>query len=455
MMTNKSYVVRAAKPTSLVRALVFGLMMAGCATTSGRGDPISPRPPAPDTQAERLAADLGSAIDGATVTLTDEVYLTTTLTVPAGVTLDLTADGAKLELRNGATLTVDGTVNTRGHGDHGSGWVDGGLRVGDGAATINGSGTLRLQSKGSLLNISDKQHLTLDGVTLVGIADNNDSLVVVYEGGALVMNSGAITGNTRTGEGWSGGGGVQVAKDAAFTMNGGSISGNTVNGEWAFGGGVLVEGAFTMNGGAISGNRVNGADAAAGGGVFVEADGKAGGKTATFIFAGGAISGNKVASLGNDSGSNGGGVFVGVNGIFTMKGGAISGNVSSSTWGAGGGVGVDGGETEKMASFIMDGGAISGNSASHMSGGVDVRYATFTLNGGRIQGSADSDGFTKNSGSAEGTAALFVWDSTATWGTGGAYTRGGVSQSGGSDIVPIDADTGGRTNDTLIAIPPR
>jgi hypothetical protein len=34
---------------------------------------------------------------------------------------------------------------------------------------------------------------------------------------------------------------------------------------------------------------------------------------------------------------------------------------------------------------------------------------------------------------------------TAKWGTGGTYTKGGVSQAGGSDI--------GRTNDTLIVIP--
>jgi hypothetical protein len=44
---------------------------------------------------------------------------------------------------------------------------------------------------------------------------------------------------------------------------------------------------------------------------------------------------------------------------------------------------------------------------------------------------ADSD-------SGAGTAVL-------KWGTGGTYTKGGVAQTGGSDI--------GRTNDTLIAIP--
>ena len=65
------------------------------------------------------------------------------------------------------------------------------------------------------------------------------------------------------------------------------------------------------------------------------------------------------------------------------------------------------------------------------------------MKGGRIQGNTDSDGFTKNTGT---NAALYAISSTtAKWGTGGTYTKGGVPQSGGSDI--------GNLNDTLIAIP--
>jgi hypothetical protein len=76
---------------------------------------------------------------------------------------------------------------------------------------------------------------------------------------------------------------------------------------------------------------------------------------------------------------------------------------------------------------------------------------TFTMSGGRIQGNTDRDGFTKNilAGRDQGGTALSVdmWEAgvTAKWGTGGAYTKGGVSQSGGSDI--------GSTDDTLIAVP--
>jgi hypothetical protein len=83
-----------------------------------------------DPAAAQLAADL-NAVKAGTVKLSGEVYLTTGLTVPAGVTLDPTAEGAVL-LENGATLTVDGTVNARGYGNG----VAGGLRIGDGTAVI-------------------------------------------------------------------------------------------------------------------------------------------------------------------------------------------------------------------------------------------------------------------------------------------------------------------------------
>jgi hypothetical protein len=238
----------------------FGLVVFGCASNSGGGNGGSETPPTPEKLVERLAADLntikaGSAtVDSDTVMLTGEVYLRTSLTVPTGVTLDLTADKAKFELQNGAKLTVDGTVNTSGHGDHGSGWVEGGLRIGDGTAVINGSGIINLKSKGCILNISgDKRHLTLDGVTLVGIEDNDHALVQVGGGGEFVLTSGAITGNSNPTES---GGGVKVNENGIFTMKGGEISGNMANRR---GGGVRVnhQGTFIKTGGTIYGDTDN------------------------------------------------------------------------------------------------------------------------------------------------------------------------------------------------------
>ncbi|MDR0638954.1 MAG: hypothetical protein LBG27_08680 [Spirochaetaceae bacterium] len=224
-------------------ALVSGLM--GCATTDGGGTPPTPdEQAAPDKQTEgaaKLAADLNAiqagsaAAEGATVTLSGVLRLTVGFDVPAGVTLDLTADGAKFELRDGTVLTVDGTVNTSGHDDRGSGWVEGGLRIGDGAAVINGSGTIRHQSKGFLLDIwSDQRQLTFDGVTLIGLEDNDRSLVHVGGGGVeadvgsvFTMTGGTITGNALSGgEDSTNGGGVSVQQEVSvFTIEGGTIYG--------------------------------------------------------------------------------------------------------------------------------------------------------------------------------------------------------------------------------------
>ncbi|GHT69121.1 hypothetical protein FACS1894110_17990 [Spirochaetia bacterium] len=310
----------------LAVTLVFGLVLVGCATSGGG----SGTPPTPDKQAEQLAADLnaikaGSATaEGATVRPTGEVYLKTGLTVPAGVTLDLTADKVRFELQNGAELTVDGTVNTSG----------GGLRLGEGAVVINGSGTISLKSKGRLLNINGKKHLTLEGVTLTGLPDNDNSLVQLGGGGEFVMKSGAITGNTLTGSG----GGVRVRENAIFTMEGGAITGNTTT--TGSGGGVRVDenAIFTMKGGAITGNTATGAA---------------------------------------------GGVAVNGNAIFTMEGGEISGNT---TTGSGGGVRVD-----ENATFTMKDGEISGNTAAKFGGGVLVnKSGIFSKTGGTIYGDTDN-----------------------------------------------------------------
>ncbi|MDR1636783.1 MAG: hypothetical protein LBR93_05540, partial [Treponema sp.] len=92
-----------------------------------------------------------------------------------------------------------------------------------------------------------------------------------------------------------------------------------------------------------------------------------------------------------------------------------------------------------------------GNTAEDF-GGVGIVNGTFTLKGGRIQGNADSDGFAKNIGKYSATLRVMN-NSTAKWDTGGAYTKGGVSQTGGTDIVQLDADGFGGTDDTLIAVP--
>ncbi|MDR1468829.1 MAG: hypothetical protein LBT00_06000 [Spirochaetaceae bacterium] len=379
-MTNKKLL---AGMSAMVLAFVFGLVLAGCASAptnpGGGGGSANGTVQAAAVNAaaaEQLAADInaikpGSAeVSGSTVTIVGGfVEIRNGLTVPESVTLEVTAGGSALGLRD-SLLTVNGTVNAGS--TH--------IRLEDNAswATINGSGTINLTSKGRLLSVDGNENvvarkLTVDGVTLVGLPDNDQPVVEIGNGGAFILKSGAITGNTVNSEG-AGGGGVGVWEGGLFTMQGGAISGNSANGSRASeGGGVTVnKGTFTMEGGEISGNTSKGGQFALGGGVFV----------------------------GSES-------------VFTMKGGTISGNSAiSNEKTIGGGVSVnDGGAT-----FIMEGGTIYGSSA---------------------------EGGNANTVSKNG-AVFEVWG-TAKWGTGGTYTKGGASQSGGSDI--------GTTSDTLIAVP--
>ena len=88
-------------------ALAFALLIAGCASTP-KGDPVA---------AAQLAADINAIkaesaeLKGAQVKIVGGfVEIANGLTVPAGVTLDVTAEDAALGLRDSA-LTVNGTVN--------------------------------------------------------------------------------------------------------------------------------------------------------------------------------------------------------------------------------------------------------------------------------------------------------------------------------------------------------
>ena len=86
------------------------------------------------------------------------------------------------------------------------------------------------------------------------------------------------------------------------------------------------------------------------------------------------------------SGSNGGGVYVGGGGTFTMTGGSIADNTAN----AGGGVYVD-----EDGTFTMEDGSINNNQAtSGGGGGVMVNKGSFTLSGGSITGNTtNSDTF--------------------------------------------------------------
>ena len=117
------------------------------------------------------------------------------------------------------------------------------------------------------------------------------------------------------------------------------------------------------------------------------------------------------------SGSNGGGVYVGGSGTFTLTGGSIAGNTAN----AGGGVYVDEGGT-----FTMEDGSINNNQAtSGGGGGVIVREGTFTLSGGSITDNATSD---------------------ATYGYGGGVCLYGTFNLSGDAIIQNNTKAGATDN---------
>jgi hypothetical protein len=325
--------------------------------------------------ASQLAADINNmegqsegsvgraAAYGATVKITGGfVDFRENITVPIGVTLEATEDSAAIGLHD-VTLTVNGTVNANNDS----------VRLEDTAewGTIEGTGTINLRSKGHLLDVHGNKNvasrtLTLNGVTLVGLSDNNASLVRVHDGGKFILESGTIRGNTT-----ENGGGVNVGEDGTFTMKGGTISGNTSHGDVdANGGGVQVNGTFIMEGGTISGNIVDGDARVCGGGLEVY--------NGTFTMSGGTISGNTA--------KQGGGVNLCGNSTFTMEGGTIRDNTVAI---GGGGVLAD-----DHSTFTMKSGTISGNTAGLGGGGVMVSgigNVTFTKSGGIIYGDTNNN----------------------------------------------------------------
>lgn len=117
------------------------------------------------------------------------------------------------------------------------------------------------------------------------------------------------------------------------------------------------------------------------------------------------------------SGSNGGGVYVGGGGTFTMTGGSIAGNTAN----AGGGVYVDEGGT-----FTMEGGSINNNQATTGGGGgVMVNLGTFTLSGGSITGNVTN---------------------SKTYGSGGGVCLYGTFYLSGDSIIQDNTKDGSTDN---------
>lgn len=340
------------------------------------------------------ASELQNAIDAAsgeaTVTISDDIVLSSAIVIENGKRITLTDDGASrkisgnqaclFRIEEGGRLTIrtstgaDDLLTLEGPSSH-AGYV-GSANTG---SIIDCSGSFVLHS-GTLCN-SNVYHSYYYGP--ISIHGKNASFTMT--GGLICRNniepynSGSFTGN-KTGT-------VVVSDSAAFTMSGGKISNNTLRKGTGSGGfdpctpGVLIASgaSFEMSGGEISSNKT--ADDCDyrfyGGGVFLLGETPGEANRAKMTLSGDArISDNTITYAG-------GGICIFDNAELTMTGGTISNNTSFT---AGGGIIAfdTGANTDSHpAALTMTGGTISGNKTLY-GGGIYVVSNWVSLQGGAI-----------------------------------------------------------------------
>jgi hypothetical protein len=216
--------------------------------------------------------------------------------------------------------------------------------------TIDGGGRiLQSTSSNSIFLIERGVTVTLQHIVLRGMMDNSYILVVVENGGALVLGDGVFVEQNNGGVSVNTGGGLTIRNGSMISgnnigvfVNGGEavMSGGTVAGN-KYGGVTIFDGNFTMRDGSIRNNTTFHNDPHANGGaVFVNGG--------AFTMLGGYLHDNVAYK--------GGAVFVSPYGRFTMKGGYVFGNTGF--YGRGGQVYV-----ERGGSFFKEDGGIFGEDA--------------------------------------------------------------------------------------------
>lgn len=283
--------------------------------------------------AEELAAALADS-SVVKITLAENIYIGSTLTVNRAVTLDL----------NGNVLKMNGSGSV---------------------IKVESGGNLTIQNS----NTSTPHKFTPGGDGLWGLDET---------GGSEIVYGGIITGGTGMppGVNYSEGGGVYVSAGTALTMNGGSIVGCKAGS----GGGVCIDydytaqkaSEFIMNGGSIIG-----CTASSGGGVLIRS--------------GCRFTMNSGSEIRCCTAENGGGVTISaspsLSGTFTLAGGKIhkcKAYVANNFLSHGGGINNDG-------EFLMESGCIENCTSPSQrdddkSNGVYNNGKLFILRGGTIDG---------------------------------------------------------------------
>ena len=287
------------------------------------------------------------------------------------LTNDITLEAPPTKVRDEATHTITFTMDT-----HGKKYTH------DTNAFLASNGnTVTILGHGHTINFTGNtdNNTSFDvynGTLTLGAADGSDILTLSNGSSSRVtsamVSAASGTVNIHSGVTLSGnvngtlypGGAIDAQNNAVINMDGGTIE-NSTNSTFPMGGAVALQSGstFNMSGGTIKGNHVEPADSyeGYGAGVAISPDSAA----TTFN-----MSGN--ASITGNSATNGGGVYVGQNGVFTMSGNASITNNTATNYG--GGVYVSQGGTFTMG----EGNTIIGNSAQHGGGVINFGTATVT-----------------------------------------------------------------------------
>lgn len=293
------------------------------------------------TDASDLYTAVQSAYDGDTITLYQDIGLTTsfnTIKLNTNKRIILNLNGHTIKgVPNYPVISVsDGLLELN------SGTVSGvsaGVKL-EGTGRVNASGVEITNCTTGIIVGSECTLNFGENSSIVGCATGVDN------NGSFTMNSGSISY-----------GGIAVYThagpgSASFTMTGGTIQNNNVTETTKAP--VICETVFNMTGGEISGNTSpNGA-------VYVINAG------AEFTMSGGQISGN--------TSENNGQVFVSKGKFVMNEGSVISGGTTPTS-----GVYIS---SSIPAEFEMNGGTITENSATN--GGGVYNQGTFTMTGGTI-----------------------------------------------------------------------
>ena len=194
------------------------------------------------------------------------------ITEPTGTTLTKDSIGGQLSLTDGSYY-----LETKA-GESAANFVITAPIVVTGKVTLDLNGyALKLEGSGSVIRVENGATLTLvdskpNAVNKFSVTETT-GLWQQDAAGTKVINGGAITGGTGTGEaGNTCGGGICVAPGGTLLMRGGNIVGCTAR----QGGGIYVEdgGRFEMSAGTITGCTAGQEEGKTANGVFIAASGR-------------------------------------------------------------------------------------------------------------------------------------------------------------------------------------